>query len=759
MFRFNSSRLQIKKELGKGRFGKVFPYQKDPEDVKWVVKRIKATDSDELVACLPEIVLGFACDHPCIVPVKGYYIEKSSDGEGYNIYMKLPRMKETLLTDFKARKANNTPYSEQEIVRHFYSLVCGIEYLHSKKIYHGDIKPDNLLLDEHKDLKVADVGMAKHVEEEDSYQTLAGSVGTYQYSAPEILGKKTTKEMLSKADIWSLGAVILELCVFDFRLLNAILPRDELQKTLNELFASLQGKFHPSLIALVQKLLNLNSKERPDIGQIKTELQNNFSQILDQKLLTLGNINSIQIDNGPEITALNRQIKEISEKYEYEAKHLKENILHLEQQLVQQKQQHEDRIKVLVGQSNSKAREEPSKEKSENLILQTKIKGLEQELNQIKAERQGHIQKITNTNENLRRLEEQIQMLERDKSSSEQKSKDLQRYLETSINDQMKAYEDQIKALKESQLKEKTQFDQEKKKLLENLDTLRFKLEDGITVKIDAKKESFGEDYEKNLKKVVLKLRENWDDVFIFEEEDGKLKITRNEIGRSHNVITDHTVSRLSKDLIEVLGENYLFNLFGLEIHINGCHQLTDKALEYVATALSNQALHPQHLTLDFFLCNQLTNKALEYVKTALSNQALHLQHLTLNFSLCEQLTDKALEYVATALSNQALHLQHLTLNFSRCHQLTDKALEYVAGALSNQALHLQRLNLNFSDNEETGDIGVEEIAKTIQNSCHNLQDLCLNFGRYYRAPNKVTKEKRESLRERFAHIPKLEIS
>jgi len=280
MFRFNPSRLQIKKELGKGRFGKVFPYQKDPEDVKWVVKRIKAEDSDELVACLPEIVLGFSCDHPCVVPVKGYYIEKNSDGEGYNIYIKLPRMKETLLADFKERKRKDTPYSEQEIIRHFYSLVCGIGYLHSKKIYHGDIKPDNLLLDEQGNLKVADIGMAKHVEEEDSYQTLAGSVGTYQYSAPEIVGRKTTKETLPKADIWSIGAVILELCVFDFRLLNAILPRDQLQTTLNELFKDIQGKYHDSLFVLIQRLLSLDSKERPDIGQIKTELEKSFSQTL-----------------------------------------------------------------------------------------------------------------------------------------------------------------------------------------------------------------------------------------------------------------------------------------------------------------------------------------------------------------------------------------------------------------------------------------------------------------------------------------------
>ena len=70
--------------------------------------------------------------------------------------------------------------------------------------------------------------------------------------------------------------------------------------------------------------------------------------------------------------ALNQQLEEITEKYEYEAKRLKENIAQLEQrkpplflsdsypcqELAQQKQ-------------HSKAREGRSKEDAENLALQT----------------------------------------------------------------------------------------------------------------------------------------------------------------------------------------------------------------------------------------------------------------------------------------------------------------------------------------------------------------------------------------------------
>jgi len=74
MFKFNPGR--VGKELGKGKFEAVFLYQKNSQDFKWVVKRVLAEGVDELLSKLPEVVLGFACDHPCIVPVRGYFINK-----------------------------------------------------------------------------------------------------------------------------------------------------------------------------------------------------------------------------------------------------------------------------------------------------------------------------------------------------------------------------------------------------------------------------------------------------------------------------------------------------------------------------------------------------------------------------------------------------------------------------------------------------------------------------------------------------------
>ncbi|XP_012069683.1 serine/threonine-protein kinase STY13 isoform X2 [Jatropha curcas] len=89
-------------------------------------------------------------------------------------------------------------------------LSRGLSYLHSKKIVHRDVKTENMLLDAHRTLKIADFGVAR--VEAQNPRDMTGETGTLGYMAPEVLDGKPYNR---RCDVYSFGICLWEIYCCD----------------------------------------------------------------------------------------------------------------------------------------------------------------------------------------------------------------------------------------------------------------------------------------------------------------------------------------------------------------------------------------------------------------------------------------------------------------------------------------------------------------------------------------------------------------
>ena len=101
----------------------------------------------------------------------------------------------------------------ESLCRHV-ALQClaALEALHAAGVVHRDVKPSNLMIDEHEQVKLADLGIARVARrDEDPPMTTEGEfVGTWHYASPEQLDPRCT-DLDGRSDLYSLGATLFEL--------------------------------------------------------------------------------------------------------------------------------------------------------------------------------------------------------------------------------------------------------------------------------------------------------------------------------------------------------------------------------------------------------------------------------------------------------------------------------------------------------------------------------------------------------------------
>jgi len=86
-------------------------------------------------------------------------------------------------------------------------LAAGLNHVHENRVLHRDLKPQNLLIDNQGNVKLADFGLARMVEL--PFRNYTHEVVTQWYRPPEILLGQKVYEW--GADIWGLGCIFAEM--------------------------------------------------------------------------------------------------------------------------------------------------------------------------------------------------------------------------------------------------------------------------------------------------------------------------------------------------------------------------------------------------------------------------------------------------------------------------------------------------------------------------------------------------------------------
>ncbi|XP_059357541.1 death-associated protein kinase 3 [Carassius carassius] len=106
------------------------------------------------------------------------------------------------LFDFLAEKESLT---EEEATQFLKQILDGVHYLHSKRIAHFDLKPENImLLDKNVPnprIKLIDFGIAHQIKDGNEFKNI---FGTPEFVAPEIVNYEP---LGLEADMWSIGVI------------------------------------------------------------------------------------------------------------------------------------------------------------------------------------------------------------------------------------------------------------------------------------------------------------------------------------------------------------------------------------------------------------------------------------------------------------------------------------------------------------------------------------------------------------------------
>lgn len=152
-------------------------------------------------------------------------------------------------------------------------IIIALSFLHHNEVIHRDLRPENILIDEHGHVKLSNMGMASALSEISKSTEYRG---TPEYQAPEVFIDLPYGKAL---DWYSLGVVLYQMVVGQppFLGANEAAIKDEVLNGTLKVSSSLSDE----IVDLITKLLQRNPLERLGAGGSEEIMQHPFFEEID----------------------------------------------------------------------------------------------------------------------------------------------------------------------------------------------------------------------------------------------------------------------------------------------------------------------------------------------------------------------------------------------------------------------------------------------------------------------------------------------